>query len=305
MRHCLVAFTISAWQSVFRGAAKEWHTRVRLCLPRAFIISTISPHDRLVFLRRFRYSSGPMTLIRVDEQRAASRSTAMHGRCGAIHQNGRTSLWLGILGSLLLSATAAQATDVEGRDYAIRIDNKPAGTYHLHLVKADDGTTTVRASANVSYRVLLYRYTYTFRGTEVWKAGRLTGLTSTSNDDGKRFNVQAQADGGNLRVTVNGTTTSVRGDVWTTTAWRMPAARYRGHYLPMIDSDTGRLLGGRLEYVDRREITVGDNAVTCSHYRVTGGTQMELYFDGKDRLVRQETVEQGHATVLQLTGIQR
>jgi len=204
-----------------------------------------------------------------------------------------------------MSAAAARAADVEAREYGIYIDNKPAGTYHLHMVVADDGKTTVRANADVRYRVLIYHYTYTFRGTEVWKNGRLIRLDSTANDDGKKFMVHAEPADGNLRVTVNGNTATLPGDVWTTTAWQKPAARYHNHTLPMIDADTGRHLSGRLEYVDKRDIPVGDSAVACEHYRVTGGTQMELYFDRHHRLVRQETVEQGHATVLQLRGIQR
>ena len=228
----------------------------------------------------------------------------MGWRCHPGKRGQRSWAWPALLGGLLLCAAVTHGAEVEDRDYAIRIDKKPAGTYHLHIVTAD-GRTTVRARANVSYRVLFYHYTYTFAGTEAWQNHRLIELDSTSNDDGKRFAVHAEATEGKLQVTVNGDTSLARGDVWTTTAWQTPPARFRNHYLPMIDADTGRQLGGQLEYVDRRDITVGDHDVACTHYRVTGGTQMELYFDGHDRLVRQETTEQGHATVLQLTGIQR
>jgi hypothetical protein len=208
-----------------------------------------------------------------------------------------------LLGGVLMLAGTVRAADPEQRDLAIQIDNKPAGTYHLTIATAKDGTITVRARANVSYRVFFYHYTYTYQGTEVWKGGRLLRLDSSCNDDGKRYTVHAKADGRNLQVTINDNVTALSGDSWTTSAWHTPAARFRNHQLPMIDADTGRALHGRFEYVDQRNVNVNGAWVECAHYHIGGDNEMELYFDSHHRLVRQETVEQGHATVLQLTSV--
>lgn len=228
----------------------------------------------------------------------------MGHRCGVACGPTLAASFILLTASMLMLAGTTQGAETERRELAIRIDNKPAGTYHLSVTQNDNGTITVHARANVSYWVFLYHYKYSFQGTEVWKSGRLIRLDSTSNDDGKRFAVHAKADGANLQVTVNGETTTLPGDLWTTTAWHAPAHKFRNHRLPMIDADTGRALHGRLEYVDQQSIEVAGNSVECAHYRVTDGAQMELYFDGHQRLVRQDTVEQGHATVLQLTGVE-
>ena len=50
---------------------------------------------------------------------------------------------------------------------------------------------------------------------------------------------------------------------------------------------------------------VAGQAVECAHYRVSGGAQADLWFDANERLVRQDSIEDGHRTVLELTRLQR
>src|SRR5207253_660929 len=149
---------------------------------------------------------------------------------------------------------------------------------------------------------LVVNYKYTYRGTETWKDDRLFRLDSTCDDDGQRYTVHAEADGNRLRVTVNGAERAVRPDVWTTSCWRLPPAQYRNAALVLLDADTGREIAGRLQYVGTSKVDVAGQTQECVHYRVTGGTKLELWYDAQERLVRQESQEQGHATVLQIIG---
>jgi hypothetical protein len=162
---------------------------------------------------------------------------------------------------------------------------------------------TGHADVRLSYLVYTYRYSY--QGTEKWKDGRLLSLTSTTNDDGKRFSVAAQAEGDTLRVEINGQEHRTRPDVWTTTCWRSPDPRFRGQALSLIDADTGKDLPGRLHYLGTSERMVAGQTRPCSHYRVTGGMQAELWFDDQERLVRKESMEDGHRTVIELSRVKR
>jgi len=222
-------------------------------------------------------------------------------------QAARAVRWLLCAGVFMAipSGSRAVAAEVEHREYQIRIDDKPAGHYHMIITNRDDGVVVVQGQAQVDIRVLVVRYRYTYRGTEFWKGGRLERLDSTCDDDGKNFTVKALADGNSLRVTVNGEGRAVRPDVWTTSCWRLPAAQYRNRALTLLDADTGREIAGHLQYVGESEVTVGGQPQDCVHYRVTGDTKLELWFDAQERLVRQESEEQGHATVIQLSGVHR
>ena len=89
--------------------------------------------------------------------------------------------------------------------------------------------------ANVSLKIFLRQYIYNFDGREVWKDGRLLKLQSTSNDDGKRFEVNAQAVEKGLRVAVNGDVRQIRWDVWTTSYWQIPNPRLVNQAVPLLD----------------------------------------------------------------------
>jgi len=213
------------------------------------------------------------------------------------------SLWVGVV-MLVSSLSRAGAAGVEYRTFSITIDGKPAGEYQMTLTRQGHGSVAVNCQADVRFKVaLIYTYTYSYQGTETWKDGRLMRLDSSSNDDGKRFTVSAQADGKDLRVTVNDEARTVRGDVWTTSCWHLPDAKFRNADLPLLDADTARELSGTMQYVGTDRVNVAGEMRDCTHYRVTGDVQYELWYDRRQRLVRQENVEDGRRIVLELTGL--
>src|SRR5262245_19594793 len=199
---------------------------------------------------------------------------------------------------ILLAVPAARAADTEQRVFAVSVDGKAAGEYRTTVRADDDGTETVTCSAAVQVRHLLGQYRYSYQGTEVWKGGKLVRLDAASDDDGTRHVVRATAGSDGLRVTVdNGPARAAPAGVWPTTYGRLPAGGQGGQSLTLLDVDTGKLLAARLEAVEPARLTVAGRRLDCTRYRVTGQAQAELWFDARGRLVREETVEDGHKTV--------
>ncbi len=220
------------------------------------------------------------------------------------------AIGLQVLGTLALGAvltgpgaTAARAAEAEGRDFAVYIDGKRAGDFTLSVVPQADGTTTVSARARVRISYLVYRYVYTLDDTEIWKNGTLQRLQSTCNDDGKRYTVSAYPEGVNLKVNVNGRAYVTRPDLWTSTYWHLPDARFRNQAVPLLDSDTGRAVLGSLHFLGMTPVSVAGQLKNCAHYQVRGLVPADLWFDEQERLVRQEGVEDGHRTLLELVRI--
>jgi hypothetical protein len=216
------------------------------------------------------------------------------GRCLA-------ALLLVVLG--LSGASRAAAADKEVRDFVNYIDGKKAGTYKMTITTDDKGTVTMMGEADIALKFLLRNYTYWYRGTEVWNDGRLTTFDSKSNDDGKQYTVKAVAGREGQRVTVNGRERVTRGDVWVTTYWRLPDAKFRGQPVALLDADTGRDLNGTLQYVGSSQLTIAGQPLTCAHYRVTGDVTVDFWYDDSERLVRQEWIEDKHTVLLQLTSL--
>jgi hypothetical protein len=216
----------------------------------------------------------------------------------------RWSLLAGLL--LTLPAGAARAADAETRDFTVLVDGKRAGDAHMTIQRADDGTAEVRCDTDVVVKIGPFRaYSYSYRGQEVWKGGRLLRLVSTCNDDGKRYAVAADADGDRLRVRVNGQERLARGDVWLTSYWQQPDGTRVNQAVPLLDADTGRDLGARLQFVGEQQLGVAGAAQNVKHYRLTGEVQVDLWYDASGRLARQEWVEEGHRTQLELARVRR
>jgi Family of unknown function (DUF6134) len=210
------------------------------------------------------------------------------------------------VGLAVLLPGFAAAADTETRDFAVHIDNKPAGDYHMTITRQDDGSATMTGQADIRCTFYFVKtYTYTYRGTEVWKGGRLLRLDSTCDDDGKKYTVNAVADGPMLRVKANDRTHNARGEVWVTSYWCLPSMDQRNRAVPLLDADTGRDINATLQYVDAKQVTVDGKPVDVAHWRLTGGVQVELFYDGRERLVREEFVEDGHRTTLELVRIRK
>lgn len=203
-------------------------------------------------------------------------------------------------------ATGVIAAEVEARDFTLKVDGKPSGEYHMHITRQDDGALVMSGQADVRVTYLkIYHSSYSYRGTEVWKNGRLQKLDSSANDDGMRYVVNAVADGNNLRVKVNGQERLIRGDVWVTSYWQLAGAPFRNQAVPLIDVDNGKEINGTLQYVGTSALNVLGQVQNCVHYRVSGGVAADLWYDAQERLVRQEWMEKNLRCVLELNRIRK
>jgi hypothetical protein len=208
----------------------------------------------------------------------------------------------GLLLLLLCGSRASAQTEV--RQFKIFVDGKPAGQYSMTVEKKADGTLYMTGRADVTVSVFLRRYVYTYEGRETWKDGRLLRLQSTSNDDGKAYQVDAQASKEGLRVSVNNQVREVRWDVWTTSYWQLADKRFVNKSVPLLDADDGKTYSGLLTKVGSARVRVGGQAIDCDHYRVEGGPYpIDLWFDKDKRLVRQDFEERKHRTILELESI--
>jgi hypothetical protein len=208
--------------------------------------------------------------------------------------------------ALLAPAGAeARADESEVRDFTVLVDGKRAGDAHMNLSRQEDGTTTVNWDTDITVTVFFFTYRYTYRGQEVWKDGRLQSLESSCNDDGKRFVVSAAAEGKDLRVRVNSQERLTRGDVWLTSYWEQPDAKVVNQVVPLLDADTGRDLDARVQFLGTEQRGVAGQTLSINHYRLTGKVQTDLWYDPSGRLVREEWIEQGHRTVLELSRLHR
>jgi hypothetical protein len=217
----------------------------------------------------------------------------------------QTCRWLVCAGVTLLLAAGARAADSETRQFAVLVDGKQAGTATMTLQRQDDGATVISSETNVLVKILIKKYVYTCQTREVWKDGRLQQAASQCNDDGKQYQVSAVARADGVHVRVNGREHTTKPEVWPSGYWTLPDAKLRNQAIPVLDIDNGRDMQVRLQHIGAAQIAVAGQMQNVQHYRLTGTVRVDLYYDANERLVRREWVEEGHPTVLELTGVRR
>jgi hypothetical protein len=220
-------------------------------------------------------------------------------------KNQRAHRWIVGVGVTLLLAAGARAAEKETRVFAVLVDGKHAGNANMTIQRQDDGATVVSSDTNVVVKVLIKKYVYTCQAREVWKDGRLQQASSQCNDDGKQFQVSAVAQADGVHVRVNGRERTARPEIWLSSYWTLPDAKLRNQVIPVLDIDNGRDMQVRLQHIGAAQVAVAGQMQNVQHYRLTGTVRIDLYYDANERLVRQEWVEDGHPTVLELKGVRR
>jgi hypothetical protein len=211
-----------------------------------------------------------------------------------------------LVGLVVGLGARAQAAETEVRLFNVSVDGKPSGQYTMSFTRGDDGSLTVNCDAHVKVKVaFVTAYHYDYTASEVWKDGRLVSLSSSCDDDGKKFNVTAEAGEKGLGVKVNGREKVVRGDVLLTSACCLPDAKRRDGAIPLLEADNAVEIDGKIQAVSSGPMNVAGKVVNVTRYRLTSLVAHDLWYDGDDRMVRQEWTEDGHKTVLELASVKK
>jgi hypothetical protein len=207
--------------------------------------------------------------------------------------------------AVVVLAPLTRAAEVEEREFATLLDGRRVGDYRMKIAQEEDGSISQSSQGQMQLALPHGLAHYRYCGTEVWKDGLLVRLDSTSTDDTKQTTVSATAEGPGLRVVVGDKERMVSGPAWSTTYWQLPPADVRTQKLTLLDADNGHDLHGKLEPLGTGQVVIDGQPMSCLRYRLTGSTQVDLWYDAQERLVRQEWSQDGHRVVLELTGVKR
>jgi hypothetical protein len=204
-------------------------------------------------------------------------------------------------------AQAPAVVSDEIREFDVLIKDKVSGRSTVRIVDSADGSTVVATDASVVLSFVVYTYRYEFHGREKWQQNHLLLVDTRAVDDGKQLGVRARVDP--TSSTVEAREQPARtGPVlaMTTNYWCLPNTdTTAAGDMSILEADTGKIHRVRLQRVGPDSITVQNIVVPCTHYRLVGDVAAELWYDGQNRLVRQQTVEDGYPTEARLARITR
>src|SRR5260370_15361778 len=130
-------------------------------------------------------------------------------------------------------------------------------------------------------------------------------MNANANDNGKRVELKASAMGPSLPLQINSQPEHpARAEVWNNSFWKLADAKYHNKEVTVLEEDTGKEFTGRLLYLGTESLAIANQKQDCYHFRLTGGAYpVDLWFDRYHLLVKQDFVESGHRTIMQITNI--
>jgi hypothetical protein len=152
-------------------------------------------------------------------------------------------------------------------------------------VRRDGDTVTVTTDIAIAVRVLgLTAYRYTLESREVWENGRLASLDARTNDDGTAHFARAERSGDGLAIEGSEYSGTVAGNPATTTYWS-PAFLERPVW---ISTQDGRPWQVRAQAVGMEPFPTAAGSVNATRWRVRGGLELDLFYDGAGEWVGTE-----------------
>lgn len=156
---------------------------------------------------------------------------------------------------------------------------------HRIVLRQENGDLIVDDTIDIHVEfafVTVYRYEH--HSNEVWHEGALLRVTSQTNDDGKKNQLQAQAQpGGALAVKGSG------GD-FTAPAGTLPSSLWRISMTDanrLLDLQSGELLSVQFSKKQSEVIDVAGRKINAEHVTVAGDLSRDMWYDGDGLLVKQ------------------
>ena len=171
--------------------------------------------------------------------------------------------------ALFATVFATHVVDAATRVYAFKafLDGKPIGE-HRFTVATDGATRKVTSEADFAVKIIgITAYRYHHHADEQWVGECLSGLQSSTDDDGKAASVKLVKSGDTNEIATNAGKKSEPGCLMTFAYWN-PAMREREC---LLNPQTGKVESVKVERLAGGTVPVGGKDVAATDWRITGG----------------------------------
>lgn len=195
--------------------------------------------------------------------------------------------------SCLATAMPVTANLVAEKEWHFRVylDDKPIGNHHFTLTQAGaHEQLTTHAQFDVSFlKIPLFKYRHD--NVERWNKSCLESIASTTDENGKLFQVNGAATDKGFQLSTGDADTTLPTCISTFAYWDKSFLQHDR----LLNSQTGEYLDVDVENLGEQSIMTGDTRVHATHYRLTGeGLAIELWYSRNDQwLALQSTTRKG------------
>jgi hypothetical protein len=183
---------------------------------------------------------------------------------------------------LLLTPVAYAASQLQDLAFQVTREGSPMGSHTIEFTQEGDKTiATIAIDLKVALGPITL-FSYTHRNREVWQAGRLVELTTTTDDDGTKYSVTGRAIPGGFEVTGSEGTLLAPSEIMTTSYWQERTMEQT----QLLDTQRGTLVDVTTREHSRETLHWGKHKLPAKHYQVRGGLNLDIWYDMQGHWVK-------------------
>ncbi|HLH12872.1 MAG TPA: DUF6134 family protein [Methylovirgula sp.] len=162
------------------------------------------------------------------------------------------------------------------RIFDITRNGTKIGTDIIDIEKRGD-TTTVKINNEISVVVMFFvAYHLEAKATETWKKGHFVSFQSSTDDNGKKYDLSATAADHSVVMTVDGRRSTLPEPI-------IPATMWNKSFLTatkLFDPGKGTVLSVKVRDLGEETIEIHGASLRAHHYKITGDMTRDIWFKG-------------------------
>ncbi len=160
---------------------------------------------------------------------------------------------------------------------------QPFGSHTVRFDEAPDGALIARTLVSLKAGlgpVTLYRYK--LDASEVWKDGKLVGISGKVNDDGTQGSVRAALSGEALAVNGTAFKGNAPADAVPASHWNYAQTRTA----QLLSTEDGEIIDVKITSKGREQVKAGGKTIAANRYHLDSDIDVDLWYDDAGRWVK-------------------
>lgn len=175
------------------------------------------------------------------------------------------------------------ATDGAVIDFTVLRKGNPFGSHVLTFERNENGKLEVTTDVDLQVKFgPITMFKYRLDSVEEWIDGQLVALNGNSNNDGRKGEVSAEAEDGELVVDSTKFDGTLPLGIIPSSHWN----RLQVYQDRMLSTETGEVLEIDVEVIGDDKVKVGDQMIDATHYRLKSDLTVDLWYDSQSRWVK-------------------
>ena len=193
-----------------------------------------------------------------------------------------------LAGMLLIMLSPITAVDAQELPYgptlsfAVYRNGEPIGRHTLTFQR-NGPELSVSVAVDFAVKMMGFTaYRYSHRAQEVWNGSAFQSLAAQTDDNGKKYTVQAQRKPAGIEVERNAQRDTMAAGVLPSSHWNFSQIGQSS----LLNTQSGEQSRVQVTALGKQTVKTATGSIAATHYRYSGDVKMDQWFDDRGRWVK-------------------